>query len=533
MDRGVAVIGSGISGVFAAQALAGRGVRVTMLDVGEVLDEERSAIVARLRASPAAALSATEDELIRRNGSQGRGALPKKMHFGSDYIYAGDRPFAPLRTLVEGRAPLPTFARGGFSNIWGAAVLPPDSCDMADWPVSRADMEPHFRSVAALLPLCGGEGTLSLAFPPYTDRVGALDPGPQGALLLDDLKRAERRLLSLETLYGKARLAVHTRDAEGARACNGCGDCFIGCARGAIFSTLPMLDALVRRGSVRYRPGVAVDVVTEAAEGVTVDAVEVATLQRRRWQFDQVFLAAGPINTTRILLRSRGLYDHVVRLKESQKFVLPLLRWRAAKTAVEYRSPTLASVFLETKAPALSDHWVHLQIVPMNATILDGLSLGAAAKSPLGRALAPALRRGMVAWCGLHSDHSSAVELCLRPARSDAPERLEVNVAVNPAARAQARQVGWDLFRKGRHFRTTFLPWLMRFANPGSGTHCGSSFPMRREPHALLDSDLYGRPFGWRRVFAVDSSVLPSIPGTTLGFSVMANAFRVGSTAPL
>ena len=30
--------------------------------------------------------------------------------------------------------PYPTFAKGGFSNIWGAAVLPTDACDMADWP---------------------------------------------------------------------------------------------------------------------------------------------------------------------------------------------------------------------------------------------------------------------------------------------------------------------------------------------------------------------------------------------------------------
>jgi hypothetical protein len=49
----------------------------------------------------------------------------------------------------------------------------------------------------------------------------------------------------------------------------------------------------------------------------------------------------------------------------------------------------------------------------------------------------------------------------------------------------------------------------------------------------MLDSDSLGRPFGWRRIHAVDASVLPSIPGTTLAFPVMANAVRIAEQAPI
>jgi len=38
---------------------------------------------------------------------------------------------------------------------------------------------------------------------------------------------------------------------------------------------------------------------------------------------------------------------------------------------------------------------------------------------------------------------------------------------------------------------------------------------------------------GWKRIFVVDAAVLPSIPGTTLTFPVIANAYRIGSLAPL
>lgn len=530
----VAVIGSGVSGVFVAHALAARGLKVTIFDVGETLDQRRSAVVERLRNLPPAQWSAQDHALIRENPTFGQDALPKKVHFGSDYIYANDRPFAHLKTLVEGRVPYPTFAKGGFSNIWGAATLPPDDCDMADWPVRRAEMEPYFHTVAKLIPLTGGTGTLSRAFPAYRETLGDLDPGPQGQALLADLQRVEPRLLAAQTLYGKARLAIHTNAPDsGGAPCIGCGHCFTGCVFGSIFSTLPMLGDMIRANQVEYRPGIFVERVGETAGKAEIGGIDTASGQRVDFSFDGIFVAAGPINTTRLLLRSKRLYDRPVLLKESQKFVVPLLRRHGADTAIDHPSVTLASAFLETKVSALSDHWVHVQLIPMNQMIVDGARLPGLTH-PLGRRLwRPVLRRTMAAWCGLHSDHSSHVALCLRAPGTDGLDTLELDLRVSEPARAAARQVARNLFGKGLMFGTLFLHGMIRFSNPGSGTHCGSSFPMKATPSDLLDSDVLGRPFGWSRVFAVNSSVLPSIPATTLAFPVMANAYRIGSLAPL
>ncbi len=531
---GVAVIGSGVSGIAVANALVARGLRVTILDVGETMDPRRERIVAKLHDLPTAQWPHEDLEMISENSTIHDGLLPKKVFFGSDRIYANDRPFAHIATLVEGRAPYPTFTKGGFSNIWGAAVLPVDACDMTDWPVSHHEMDAHFRKVSELIPLCGGAGTLSEAFPPYKKVLGTIDPSPQGRLLLDDLTYAEPRLTAAQTLYGSARLAIHTSPAEGGvLPCNGCGFCFTGCVRGSIYSTLPQLEDLVRRHHVAYRAGVFVESVDERGNKALIEGIDLAENRRVSFGFDAVFLAGGPINTTRMLLRSRQMYDRVVILKESQKFVLPMVRLRGAETAVDHPSVTLASVFLETKVPELSDHWVHAQIVPLNQLVLDGAPIPGRTH-PVGRYLwSPVLRRLMVAWCSMHSDHSCYVELTLRRDMPGGTDRLELNLRETPAGRAAARQAAWSLFKKGLMFRTIFVPPMIKFANPGSGTHCGASFPMRRNPADLMDSDIFGRPFGWSRIFAVDSSVLPSIPGTTLALSVMANAYRIGCLAPV
>jgi choline dehydrogenase-like flavoprotein len=527
----IAVIGSGLAGVFAARMLAARGLKVTMLDVGETLDPRRSAIVARLREIEPEAWPPADRDLISANATVGGDELPKKMHFGSDYVYAEYRPFAQVITDAAGRAPFPTFARGGFSNIWGAAVLPPDACDMADWPISRANMEPYFRKVAERLPLCGDGGSLSRAFPAYRDALGHLDPGPQGAALLQDLDRAQSRLAAAQVLYGPARLAIHTTGDDVVLPCNGCGQCFTGCVRGSIFSTIPILEQMIRRRQIEYRGGVFVRSIKEDEDKVRLEILDLAN-GVRELSCKAVFIAAGPLNTTAMLLRSANYFDRPVRLKESQKFLVPALRSRAAATAMEKPSVTLAAAFIEARVPELSEHWVHVQMIPINDMIVSGSRLPGA-RSVWGRRLwGPVLRRAMIAWCGMHSDHSCSLELRVLSAPNDV-HTISVELNVSQKARHDARIAARRLARTLRHAGVYLQARLIRFANPGSGTHCGSSFPMRARPSGPFDTDALGRPFGWRRVHAVDASVLPSIPGTTLAFAVMANAARIAEQAPI
>lgn len=529
----IAVIGSGLSGISAARALAARGLSVTILDVGEQLEASRSAVVAKLRELPPNRWPPEDLQFIDENPTIGRHALPKKVDFGSEYIYARDRDFAPIVSGPGSRLPYPTFAKGGYSNIWGAATLAPDACDMADWPVSRSEMDPYFRSAAALMPLTGGEGTLEVAFPRNKERVGELEPGPQGRELLADLTRAAPKLTERQLLYGRARLAVYTEGAEGALPCINCGHCFTGCVYGSIFSTVPLLNELVRQGRAAYRSGVFVEKIREEGDRVIVDAVDVDSARRQQLTFDAAFLAAGPLNTTRLLLRSREIYDRPLLLKESQKFVVPMLRLKAAETSIEHPSVTLASLFIEAKVQALSDHWLHIQVISMNELMIKGTPLPGL-NHPLGRrTLNPVLRRTMAAWCGMHSDHSAAVELKLRPPGDEGQTVLEIRARLSETAKQAAQTAAKHLFRIGPTFKTLFLYPMIKFSEPGSGTHCGASFPMAKNPKSLFETDVLGRPFGWSRVYAVDASILPSIPGTTLALPVMANAFRIASLAPL
>jgi choline dehydrogenase-like flavoprotein len=94
-------------------------------------------------------------------------------------------------------------------------------------------------------------------------------------------------------------------------------------------------------------------------------------------------------------------------------------------------------------------------------------------------------------------------------------------------AKAVVRRVVRKLLWQAPRLGALPLPMLLQLGKPGRSFHAGGSFPMRSNPGSF-ETDIWGRPAGWRRVHAVDATVLPSIPATTITLTVMANAYRIG-----
>ncbi len=106
-------------------------------------------------------------------------------------------------------------------------------------------------------------------------------------------------------------------------------------------------------------------------------------------------------------------------------------------------------------------------------------------------------------------------------------DRMELRAELNPGAKAHVKRAMSKLFKNGRRIGAGPVPFMLKMTEPGRSFHCGGSFPMSRQP-GPFQTDLLGRVPGWERVHAVDATVLPSIPATTITLSVMANAHRIG-----
>ena len=123
----------------------------------------------------------------------------------------------------------------------------------------------------------------------------------------------------------------------------------------------------------------------------------------------------------------------------------------------------------------------------------------------------------------LHSNSSSTISVKLKNGQ---PSKLILKKNENKAAAKLVRTIAWKLFKNRKYFKFSPLIPLVKIGKPGESNHYGSSFPMSNNPKKF-ESDILGRPFGFKKVHLVDASVFPSIPAQAITLTIMANAYRI------
>ncbi len=181
------VIGSGPAGVACAKALLARGARVLMLDAGIELEPERAELVRRLGATTPSAWLPEDAALLKNSMSAASKSIPQKLIFGSNYPYREADEHVPRRE--SGATVKPSLALGGFSAVWGAAMLPYRDEDIEGWPVKNEALAPHYRAVAGFTGLSAQPDDLEEWFPLYSDHPGALRGSRQADWFLQNLQR--------------------------------------------------------------------------------------------------------------------------------------------------------------------------------------------------------------------------------------------------------------------------------------------------------------------------------------------------------
>ena len=516
------VVGSGPAGVSCAKALLAQGVKVTMLDVGLKLEPGRESQIAAMRAAPVSEWAGAAGNFLREGMESGSKGIPVKLTYGSDYPYRS----APGTTRVEFQNAKagPSHAIGGLSTVWGSAAMPYRQSDMTGWPVTVEDLAPGYEAIFRWMPLSARKDALESQFPLYTDNPRPLPMSRQATQLLASLEKNKTRLDREGVLFGASRIAVAADGYAGSDACVLCGLCMYGCPHRLIYSTDRAVEELKSDPNFSYISGVAVRTVEESGACVTVRGID-QTRSEVAYSGERVYLAAGTYATTSILLRSMDRFDSSVKFLDSQYFLLPILRACGAGKVTEENLHTLAQVFVEITDKRISPYTIHLQTYTYNDLF----------KIPVQSALGPLrlifpqnqfLGRLLLFQGYLHSDHSAHMEA--RLVRQGSDDVLQVTGVSNSNTRATMKKLLRKLLSLSRLTGSVPMVPLLQMGEPGRGYHTGGSFPMHVHP-GEGHSDIYGRPAGFSRVHAVDSTVFPSIAATTITLTAMANAYRIAS----
>jgi hypothetical protein len=180
--------------------------------------------------------------------------------------------------------------------------------------------------------------------------------------------------------------------------------------------------------------------------------------------------------------------------------------------------------------PTISAHTMHLQLYTHNSLMRRALQ-----RMGIGYLLEANTRlwdafygRLLITQGYLHSEDSSAIELTLKRGSGLKKNSLHLRGITSSSTFTKIKALLAKLKKLKNSLGAAPLAPLLKISLPGGGYHAGGTFPMRISPQAF-ESDVWGRPFGFKRIHAVDATVLPSIPATTITLSVMANAHRIGS----
>ncbi len=519
------VIGAGPAAAAVVSALVeDRRQSVTVLDVGTRLERWRQELLDEARIQPVALWPTSTRRALSEQPKSVGAVLPEKRVYGSDFPFRDEGQLAGVEAEGGANPNLVSSAFGGFSNVWGAQVMPFTRPTIDRWPVSYADMTAAYRDILRLIPFAGVDDDLAELFPLLVAPAPLPRLAPRTETILRRYERSRHRIRPLGITVGAARLAFD------ASRCTRCGLCMTGCPDGLIFSASHLLDSLIAHRSVRYQSRSLVLEVTEDATGASVRWKDPATGRLHERSADRVFVAAGGIGSTRLLATLKSLEGKSLKLQEALQFVLPALSIRSAGDPRQQAAFTLNqfNVALQLDEDGRDLPFIHFY--PYNAAMLEAVPRVLRVRS-LDPALASLMARLTVGLGYLPSWASPTVQLRIGARRHDG-ELPEVTVRRDDFGDLPMLKATVSALRR-------VAPWLdlwpmpgVRLGAAGKSYHFGGTLPMAEasDPRELV-ADRLGRPRGIRRVHFVDGAVLPDIPATTFTLTVMANARRIAVEA--
>ena len=429
---------------------------------------------------------------------------PKKLFFGSDLPYR----LFPHGSGSEnlGVKTVSSFNQGGLSLVWGATMLPYSKLDLVNWPFAESELNTHYKLLASWIPIAGERDGLSEVYEDFISRRSVM-PSEKILRILESTRNIRGPFV-----IGSARLAVETGTLN-TTGCYYCNTCLEGCPGSFIWSSI---DEQLSTSRIKMR----VTHLSEGEKSVRVKGITIEGHTLDNLTFDKVFVAAGSIESFR-LLASSNLVSHKQELKDSAMFFLPIYippKFARSNT----NSFALSQIFIRLKGEN-SKNSAFYQIYDFSEQIVESARSSLFFGKLFPKILFKFILQKMVVGIGyLDGRDSPSIEMTLR---DDGTVSLSLSKIGKSLKRRnlEIRSVNRSLGNYLRCLRIYPFSSLCRYTLPGEGVHYGAWLPMGKK------SDLLGRPTGCVNIHVVDSTILPSISPGPITFTVMANALRIVS----
>jgi len=304
------VVGSGISGGWAAKELTEHGLKTLVLEAGGPVDPATD-YVEHVQPWEMHFRGMGDRKGLERDHPVQRGCYACDEVGHKFFVNDNENPYtnptdAPFKWF-RGRQV------GGRSITWGRQVYRWSDLDLEanakdghgnDWPIRYKDLAPWYSHVEKFIGVSGNhEGLGQLPD-------GDFLPGMPMTCVEQDARPKIMKAFGGERVMTIGRCAILTKPLNGRQACHYCGPCERGCVTHSYFSSLgSTLPAAAKTGKLTLRPNSVVaevlyDAKTSRISGVRV--IDALTMQETSYTAKVVFLCASTIESVRLLLNSKS-----------------------------------------------------------------------------------------------------------------------------------------------------------------------------------------------------------------------------------
>jgi len=300
------VIGSGISGGWAAKELTEKGLKVLMLERGRNIEHVKDYVNANKEAWDYPHHGRKTQEMIAQNQVLDRDYPLNEQTYGM-WVKDTESPYVEVKRYDWFRG----YHVGGRSLLWGRQSYRWSDLDFeanakdgiaVDWPVRYKDIAPWYDYVEKFAGISGNRDGLDV----LPD--GQFMPPMEMTCVEKDVAKRLKEYYKGQRAMIIGRTANITQELEGRSACQFRNKCWLGCPFGAYFSTQSStLPAAMKTGNLTLRPWSIVTKILYDKDKKRATGVEILDAETNKtyvYNAKIIFLNASSLNSAWVLMNS-------------------------------------------------------------------------------------------------------------------------------------------------------------------------------------------------------------------------------------